>query len=298
MPFRNRIACFQSLKAFSTLEIGGKAKELISVHTIEEMQEAYRYALSKNIPFIVIGKGSNILFDDRGFFGLVIINKIDFIQFNEGTLLVGSGTSFSFLGTKFSKKGWSGLEFASGIPGSVGGAIYMNAGASGMQTSDCLTAVGYIDAKGNVIEQSKETLSFNYRTSSFQIKKRRVIVFGKFKLKKNPEAQKNQLKMIQNKLRTQPYREKSAGCFFRNPEGEKAGALIDACGLKGERKGDAQISNMHANFIINRGNATAQDVLDLVKIVQKKVKEKTGKTLEIEVETIPYRMSQYASSPS
>ena len=297
MLLRNRIESFKSLKPFSTLGVGGKAEQLVCVYTIEEMQDVYKYISSKNVPFVVIGKGSNLLFDDRGFLGLVIVNKIDFITFDAGNLEVGAGTSFSFLGIKMSKKGWGGLQFASGIPGSVGGAIYMNAGANGMQTSDCLVAVKFIDSKGECIEEPKEAFAFDYRTSSFQRERERIIVSGTFKLKKDANAQKAQFNMIRERTAKQPYAEKSAGCFFRNPEGESAGFLIEACGLKGERKGEAQVSTLHANFIINRGKATAQDVLDLAKIVKKRVKEKMGTTLKMEVQTIPYCLSEHAFSP-
>ncbi|MCB1071738.1 MAG: UDP-N-acetylmuramate dehydrogenase [Chlamydiia bacterium] len=295
MPIETRIEYFKSLKDFSTFGIGGKARQFISIRTIEEMGEIRKYISREKIPFWIIGKGSNSLFDDRGFDGLMILNKIDFIEFDQGKLYVGAGTSFSLLGAKMARLGWGGLEFASGIPGSVGGAIYMNAGANGMETCDHLTAVGCINEEGNFIEKMKDELTFAYRTSSFHGWKM-IIVSGRFELEKREEARENQLKIIEYRTATQPYREKSAGCIFRNPEDDKAGALIDACGLKGKRIGGAEVSMLHGNFIVNRGDATAQDVLDLVTFVRETVRDKTGKDLKMEVNKIPYQLGENVSS--
>lgn len=291
MSIEARIEHFKSLKHFSTFGIGGKARQFISVRTIEEMGEVRRYILKENIPFWVLGKGSNSLFDDRGFDGLVVLNKIDFIEFDQGKLHVGAGTSFSLLGAKMARRGWGGLEFASGIPGSVGGAIYMNAGANAMEACDHLTAVGYISEEGEFVEKKKEELSFAYRTSSFH-QSRMIIVSGRFELEKREEAREKQLKIIEYRMATQPYSEKSAGCIFQNPENDKAGALIESCGLKGKRIGGAEVSMLHGNFIVNRKNATAQDILDLAALVKDTILEKTGKRLEMEVRKIPYRLGE------
>lgn len=295
MSIETRIEPFKSLKAFSTFGIGGEARQFISIQTIEEMGEIRKYISREKLSFLIIGKGSNSLFDDRGFDGLVILNKIDFIKFDDGKLHVGAGTSFSLLGAKMARKGWGGLEFASGIPGSIGGAIYMNAGANGMETCDPLTVVGFIDEEGNFIEKVKEELAFSYRTSSFH-KSGKIIVSAEFKLEKTEKAREKQLKIIEYRTATQPYGEKSAGCIFRNPEGDKAGALIESCGLKGKRIGGAEVSRLHANFIINRGNATAKDVLDLATLIKETIREKTGKELEMEVRKIPYKLGENVSS--
>ncbi|MDJ0651478.1 MAG: UDP-N-acetylmuramate dehydrogenase [Simkaniaceae bacterium] len=291
MSINTRIEYFKSLKDFSTLGIGGKARQFVSIRTIEEMGEIRKYVSKENIPFWILGKGSNSLFDDRGFDGLVILNKIDFIEFDRGKLHVGAGTSFSLIGVKMARMGWGGLEFASGIPGSVGGAIYMNAGASGVETCDHLTAVGYIDEAGNYVEKIKDELFFAYRTSSFHEQKM-IIVSGRFELEKKEEAREKQRKIIEYRMATQPYGEKTAGCIFRNLDGKSVGALIEICGLKGKRIGGAEVSTLHGNFIVNRGDATAQDVLDLATYVEEKVREKTGKELEIEVRKIPYQLGK------
>ncbi len=291
MSIETRIEHRKPLKGLSTFGIGGNARQFITIHTIQEMEEIRKYAAREKIPFWALGKGSNSLFDDRGFDGLVILNKIDFIEFDEENLHVGAGYSFSLLGAQTAKKKWGGLEFASGIPGSVGGAIYMNAGANGMETCEPLMAVGYIDEEGNYLEKKKEELSFSYRTSSFQ-SMNGIIVSGRFKLEQVDGARAKQLQIIEYRTATQPYGEKSAGCIFRNPKEGSAGTLIEECGLKGLRIGGAEVSKLHGNFIVNRGEATAQDVLELAKIVREIVKEKTGNELEMEVRPIPYRLGE------
>ena len=287
MSIEARIESHKSLKGLSTFGIGGEARYFISIDSIPDMQALRLFLNRAKLPYWVVGKGSNSLFDDRGFEGMVILNKISFIEFDAGALHVGAGYSFSLLGTQMARKNWGGLEFASGIPGSVGGAIYMNAGANGQETCNTLQSVGVVDASGAFLERSR--LQFSYRTSPFQ-KNEDIIVSGRFQLKKVESAREDQLKIIGYRRETQPYGEKSAGCMFRNPEDMSAGALIEQCGLKGKRIGGAEVSSLHANFIVNRGEATAQEVMELVHFVKETVREKSGRDLELEVRPIPYRL--------
>lgn len=289
MSIANRIEKDYCLKALSTFGIGGKARYFISIHTIEEMQELVRFIYQKNLSYWVVGKGSNSLFDDRGFDGIVILNKIDFISMDLHRLEVGAGYSFSRLGAQTAKKGWGGLEFASGIPGTVGGAIYMNAGANGMETKDSLRAVSFVDEKGNLIEKSKHELAFSYRTSSFQ-KIKGIIVSACFELFNKSKAREEQLEIVSYRIQTQPYGKKSAGCIFRNPSDRSAGALIEECGLKGKKIGGAEVSTKHANFIVNVGEATAQDVLKLANLLKETILQKTGQELEMEIHPVPYQL--------
>lgn len=275
------------LSELTTFGIGGPAKYFTEASSIQEMQEVILAAHKAALPFIVLGKGSNTLFDDRGFNGLVILNKIAFLKWNNNSLHVGAGYHFSLLGAQTARKGFSGLEFASGIPGSVGGAVYMNAGANGGETFDCLTEVEYVNEKGEYLVYSKEKIDFGYRFSSFQ-KQRGAIVSARFLLRTSEEARQKQLSLIDYRMKTQPYKDKSAGCVFRNPEGGSAGALIDACGLKAAAIGGAIVSPMHANFIVNGGSATAQDIKQLADLVKNVVKEKKGVDLEMEIRSIPY----------
>ncbi|HSW87276.1 MAG TPA: UDP-N-acetylmuramate dehydrogenase [Rhabdochlamydiaceae bacterium] len=277
------------LSGLSTFGIGGPARYFLEVHSIEEMQNALVSCFQEKIPYLVIGKGSNCLFDDRGFDGLVMLNKIHFCTFENESVHVGAGYSFSLIGVQTARKGWSGLEFASGIPGTVGGAVFMNAGANGHETCDCLIDVTYISESGELQTLPKEQLVFSYRSSSFQ-NRRGGIAAATFRLTLSPEARQKQLKIVDYRMHTQPYKDKSAGCVFRNPTQSAAGALIQQCGLKGLSIGGAQISSMHANFIVNMGNATAEHVLELAELVQRTVKEKTGIDLEMEIRRIPYQM--------
>ncbi|MBS0651949.1 MAG: UDP-N-acetylmuramate dehydrogenase [Verrucomicrobia bacterium] len=285
-PFRFEVE--KPLNQYSTFGIGGPARFFIEISKIEQMQAVLSYCYQQKLPYIVIGKGSNCLFDDRGFDGLVILNKISFCQFEWPVVSVGAGYSFSLLGAQTARKGWSGLEFASGIPGSVGGAVYMNAGASGAETQESLMEVSYVNEKGILEVLPKNLITFSYRYSSFHNEKG-AIVAAKFLLVPSEEARKKQLSIIEYRTRTQPYSDKSAGCIFRNPSPQSAGALIQQAGLKGTRIGGAEVSTTHANFIVNKGNAKAKDVLQLSEHVKNVVKEKTGQDLEMEIRCIPYQ---------
>lgn len=278
------------LSELSTFGIGGPAKYFIEAGSIAEMQEIIQYCHLENLPYIVIGKGSNTLFDDQGFDGLVILNKISFCEYKENQVYVGAGFHFSLLGVQSAKRGLSGLEFASGIPGSVGGAVYMNAGAGGNDTFSVLTEVTYINSEGSCEILAKEQIEFGYRFSSFQ-KRKGAIAAARFILTPAAGTREKQLSLIDYRLKTQPYKDKSAGCMFRNPQAGSAGALIETCGLKNLSVGGACVSPMHANFIVNKGGATAKDVKELAELVKKMVKEKKGIDLEMEVRHIPYRLS-------
>lgn len=278
----------QSLAELSTFGIGGNARLFTVVKTIFELQETLLYCHENDLSFHLLGKGSNSLFDDRGFDGLVIQNKIQFCEIEGNLVRVGAGFSFSHLGVKTARQGLSGLEFASGIPASVGGAIFMNAGANGFETGDTLKEVTFVHSSGKVETFQRDALTFSYRSSSFQ-NMRGAIASAEFILEPKDEARKKQLEIVDYRKKTQPLTEMTCGCVFRNPEGESAGALIEKCGLKNMQVGDAKVSPVHANFIVNQKTARAEDVLNLAKYVCKSVKEQLGIELEMELRTIPYR---------
>lgn len=276
------------LRDFSTFGIGGPARFFAEAQSCEQMQQMLAYAYSVSLPTLIVGKGSNCLFDDRGFNGLVILNKIDFLKQDEkGLFQAGAGYSFARLGGITAKQGWSGLEFAAGIPATVGGAIYMNAGANGQETCGKLVEVGYVTPVGDLVRLKREDLSFSYRFSSFQ-EQRGAIIEGVFQLSPSEGAKHAQKELLGYRLKTQPYSEKSAGCAFRNPPTLSAGKLIEECGLKQALIGGALVSKLHANFIVNVGGATAQDVLDLMKSIKECVYSEKGILLEEEIRHIPY----------
>lgn len=278
----------RKLSEVTTFGIGGTARYYVEVRDVETLRQTLAYCRAHSLRYFVLGKGSNCLFADRGYNGLVIANRIDFIQKPaEDTFYVGAGYSFSLLGTQTARQGWSGLEFASGIPGSVGGAVYMNAGANGRETCESLISVDCMKPDGTVQTLLRSEIEFRYRYSSFQ-DKTDVIVAATFKLTSSPSAREKQLEIIQYRKKTQPYGSKSAGCVFRNPSCGHAGALIDKCGLKGETVGGAEVSPVHANFVINKGNATANDILELIQKIKATVKIQTGEDLHSEIYYIPF----------
>jgi UDP-N-acetylmuramate dehydrogenase len=277
----------QPLSDYSTFGIGGTARLFVEITTFEQLVATLTYANREEIPFHVLGKGSNSLFDDRGFDGLVIYVKISHLSIEGTRVIVGGGYSFSLLGAKTARKGLSGLEFASGIPASVGGAVFMNAGAGGAEIAKVLKSIRFLDTKGNLHNFKREELAFSYRHSAFH-EMPGVIVEATFELVSDKGARKKQGAIVKYRTQTQPYAELSCGCIFRNPKAIAAGALIEQCGLKGSHIGEAVVSPLHANFIVNRGLAKATDVLSLVTHVKACVKEQTGVDLEMELRTISF----------
>jgi UDP-N-acetylmuramate dehydrogenase len=280
--------CFSKnvpLSGLSTFGIGGPVQYYYEAKTVDEMAFAVAEAVSNTIPYMVVGKGSNCLFPDEGYRGLLIHNKIDFYEIQDEHCFVGAGHSVAAIGLKTAKDGLGGLEFAAGVPGSVGGAVFMNAGCMGQETSDNLVFVEILDENGIKRRVLKADLEYKYRSSIFQ-KKQWVILSAAFKLYEDRSARERQREMIEYRLRTQPYQDRSAGCVFRNPSGGSAGHLIEKLGLKGARIGDAMISPIHANFFVNVGNATAKDVLALIKLAHDEVLDACEIDLQCEIRVI------------
>ncbi|MCE5317234.1 MAG: UDP-N-acetylmuramate dehydrogenase [Parachlamydia sp.] len=277
------------MSSLSTFGIGGPARYFAEVRSIESMRELLRLCKEATLPYLILGKGSNCLFDDRGFSGAILLNKIDFIEsFSPGVFHVGAGYSFSLLGAQTARQQWAGLEFASGIPGTVGGAVFMNAGANKRETCESLVSVDFLDEEGTLHCLKREDLKFNYRTSPFQ-NMPGAIVGATFSLVHDPAARTKQIEIINYRKDTQPYSDKSAGCIFRNPSCGFAGAMIEQSELKGTVVGGAKVSEKHANFLVNTGRATAEDVQALIALVKRSVLAKHGVELESEVRCIPYQ---------
>jgi UDP-N-acetylmuramate dehydrogenase len=289
MELLERIEKNRPLKTLSTMGVGGNAFYYLAVRTIEEMKAALQFASANHIPFFVLGKGSNCLFDDAGYGGLVIHNQIDFFEQEKEEIRVGGGLAFSWLGAASVRRHLSGLEFASGIPGSVGGAIYMNASAHGQETSSVLREILFITEKGEEKRFFASDVAFGYRYSSFQEMKG-AIAAALFSLKPSQDAPERERGFLEHRKKTQPLDKKSAGCVFRNPSSEvSAGALIEKSGLKGCSIGGARVSEKHANFIVNEGNASCKEVVELILLIQATVLEKFGYKLEKEVCIIPFQ---------
>lgn len=279
------------LSYYTTYKVGGPARWLIEIETLSEMQTSIQQLEKAEEPYFILGRGSNVLFDDRGFEGTVIVNKMTGTKWQAASVWAAGGVNFAYLGMQSARKGFSGLEFAAGIPASVGGAIYMNAGAKGQEVKDVVESIDYINDQGVLQTLGASEVNFAYRTSSFQGKKG-CIVGATFRLHPCVEALVRQKQWLQERIDSQPYKAKSCGCIFRNPQGDSAGRLIEACGLKGKAIGDAKVSMHHANFIINQGNATCEQIIQLLCLVQQEVKRQTGILLEREVRLIPYRIKR------
>lgn len=275
-----------SLKELSTFHIGGKAKYFTIVKNKEELKEAFSFAKNEKLPFFVLGNGSNVLFDDLGFRGLVIHNKIDFLEIKDQTVFVGGGYSFSKLGMITADKELEGLHFAASIPATVGGAIFMNAGAWGLNVSNSLLKVDYLTEDGKEIGFLKNEIKWGYRYSTFHEIKG-AILQASFHLSFSNEVKKKMTEMIEKRKNSQPSGF-SAGCVFRNGENYFAGELIEKSGLKGQRIGGAVISVKHGNFILNDSNATSQDVLSLISLIKEEVRKKFSFELKEEIRYLPY----------
>lgn len=278
----------EPMKEHTSFKIGGPAEFFVKATSIEEIKSILKFCKDNEIPLTIVGNGSNLLVLDEGIKGIVLKLELKEIQTKyideEVELIVDSGVQLGFLGQKLLREEITGFEELSGIPGTIGGAIIMNAGAHGKEMKDIVSEVTTIDYDGNIHKFTNEQSEFEYRHSKFTNEKY-VILQVKLLLKKgNKEEIKAKMdEYAKYRKEKQPIEYPSAGSTFKRGEDFITAKLIDEAGLKGYSIGGAQISEKHAGFIINTGNATAQDVLDLVKYTQEKVFEKFGKKIELEV---------------
>ena len=278
------------MKKYTSFRCGGNASVLVIPDCVDSLKKIIDFCNSQNTKPLIIGNGSNLLVTDNGINGVVIkigsdISKIELLD--ETTIRCEAGASLKSLCMFALENSLSGLEFAYGIPGTLGGAVYMNAGAYGGEMKDVLVSTTYIDLDGNIGELFQEDLNLRYRGSAYT-DNNYTIVSAVMKLKK---ADKKDIKeamddKLQKRKEKQPLEYGSAGSTFKRPTGYFAGALIEQSGLKGYTVGGAQVSEKHAGFVINKNNATATDVINLIRDVQKIVFEKHGVMLETEVKII------------
>ena len=278
-----------SMKNYTSFKVGGPAELFLSPEDAGQTAKLVRFCEKEEIPVFVLGKGSNLLVSDRGIKGAVIYTgkQCGISLVNENTVRAQSGASLAQLCTFALENSLSGLEFAYGIPGTVGGAVFMNAGAYGGEMKDVLLNSEYVSTDGTSGELDNEAMELSYRHSAYE-NSNLVITAASVRL---APADRNEIKSTMNDIparrkEKQPLEYPSAGSTFKRPEGNFAGALIEQCGLKGVSVGGAQVSEKHAGFIINRGGATAADILSLIKHVQARVKAQTGVSLETEIRLI------------
>ena len=287
-----RIKQNEPMKNHTSFKIGGPAEFYIKIKSIEELQKILKFAKKENIKITIVGNGSNILVSDKGIDGIVIRTnlkeiKIKDIEQNKVEITVDDATPIGFLAQKLLKDEITGFEEISGIPGTIGGAILMNAGAHEKEIKDIVTEVTAIDYEGKIHKFTNEESEFTYRNSKFS-EGNYIILQAKMVLKKG-NAKDIKAKMdeyAQYRKEKQPIEYPSAGSTFKRGTDFITAKLIDEAGLKGYSVGGAKISEKHAGFIINAGNATAQDVLDLAKYVTDKVYEKFGKKIEFEIKIL------------
>lgn len=282
-----RYAQQEALEKHCTFRVGGPAELFVWVQTAEQCAALLHCANEESVPVHILGKGSNLLISDRGVKGVVLyMEPQQRISVNaENEVRAWAGESVAQLCQFALEQGLSGLEFAYGIPGSVGGAVYMNAGAYGGEIKDCLKWVSYLDESLQLQKKTVDELQLSYRHSLFS-GRNCVILEACFQLQTGEKAAMKERmdEVMQKRREKQPLEYPSAGSTFKRPEGAFAAALIDQCGLKGRRIGGVSISEKHAGFLVNDRKGSCQDILDLIHVVQRKVEEQTGYWLETEVE--------------
>ena len=280
----------EPLRTHTTFRIGGPAAYYFIPEREEEIIEALDFAKEKGLSYYVIGKGSNMLFSDDGFDGVIIeigkgLEKIEISD--DGVVTAQAGVSLAYMASRLASKGLKGFAFAGGIPGTLGGAVRMNAGAYGGEMKQVLESVEVMTADGEFLTIPVEEMGLAYRTSVVE-QKNYIVLEAVISLEKgNPEKIKEVMDDLKEKRVTkQPLEYASAGSTFKRPEGYFAGKLIEDAGLRGFRVGDAQVSEKHCGFVINRGNASAAEVMELMRQVEDKVEENSGVRLEAEVRRI------------
>lgn len=278
------------LSRFTSFKIGGPADLVVEPANVESLAQLLRYLDDENVPRMILGAGTNVLFSDEGFRGVVVrtgtmsglgfhANGSDHVR-----VRVAAGVPLPSVVSEGCKLGWTGLEELWGIPGSFGGAVVTNAGSGPISVADSLVSVKLLTRRGDEVTVQKEELVYGYR--SISLPAGTVVVEGTLKLSRaDRETIEARLEAARGRRRgQQPLGRASAGCVFKNPSPDNpAGAIIDRLGFKGLAVGDAQVSEIHANFIINRGKARARDVLELIETIRATVREKESVNLELEI---------------
>lgn len=277
------------LSNFTTYKVGGIAKVIVYPKNTDKLILLLEKLNKDNINYKILGCGSNLIFSDKTYDGVIIkLDNFDEIKINDTIVTVGAGVNLVKLSYKVQKEGLTGLEFASGIPGSIGGAIFMNAGAYKSDMGYIVSEIKVLTPELKVKTLYNKDLNYKYRSSFLQHNPNYICLEATLVLRHGDKAAIKELMETrrQKRLMTQPLEYPSAGSVFRNPEGDFAGRLIEDCNLKGYSIGGAKVSEKHANFIVNAGGATASDVKNLITYVHDKVKSETGIDLKIEQEFV------------
>ncbi len=276
----------------TTFKVGGNATYFVTPESVEGVKRTVELCRESQTPYYIVGNGSNLLVSDEGFSGVIlqIYGKMNHCEMSEGKIKAQAGALLTKVANQISKAGYTGMEFAVGIPGTVGGAVAMNAGAYGGEIKDVITSALVLKKDGELIRLSKDQLKLGYR-SSVVIEQEYIVLEAEFELEKGEPEEIQAIcdKNTKARVEKQPLEYPSAGSTFKRPEGYFAGKLIMDAGLRGFTVGGAQVSEKHCGFVINKGDATAKDVVDLITQVQEKVQETFGVTLETEVKMIGFK---------
>ena len=287
----NKIKYNEPMSKYTSFKIGGPAECLIKIDNEDDLKEILKFVKEENIKLTILGNGSNVLVLDKGIKGITLLMKIEKIEMHEegNKVLVklGAGEKIAKVGRIFLNKSLTGFEEISGIPGTIGGAVRMNAGANGKEMKDIVKTVTCMDLSGNRKVFTNEEMEFSYRKSII-FSKKYIVTEVEIELKKgNGQEIKEKMEEYSNSRKEkQPLEYPSAGSTFKRGEDFITAKLIDEAGLKGMSVGGAEISTKHAGFIINKNNATAKDVLDLVQKVKEEIYKKFGKNIELEIEIL------------
>jgi UDP-N-acetylmuramate dehydrogenase len=286
--FKGKISLNEMLAPYTTYRIGGVADYFLEPVDAEDVTHIINYVTDHNIPYYVLGNGSNILISDAGIRGVVInmISGFSYLKHEDGAVISGSGVKMAKFVDFCIQNSYAGVEMLSGIPATIGGALVMNAGCYGGETSDYVTQVTLV-RNGELAVLKKEECDFGYRRSNLR---GTIVLEAKYMLPKGnkEEISARRKELLLKRNESQPVEIPNAGSVFKNPQGNFAAALIEQCGLKGKSFGGAMVSPKHSNFIVNVNNATANDVIELVRIVKNTVKKKTGYELDMEVKLVGF----------
>lgn len=288
VKFKGRLLENEPLARYTTYRLGGAARLVVLPADVEDVTKALDMARDRGLPWLVLGLGSNVLVKDTGFPGLVIrMGKgLDKFEMKGATAIVGAGMPTPILARRTAEAGFVGVERFIGIPGTVGGGVYMNAGAHGAEFAEIVTEVTVMDAQGKVKQLTRKQIPFKYRASNLG---NVIVLESKLGLGEEAPAKLKELqgKLLRWRKAGTPFDQPCCGSVFKNPSGAKtAGMLIDECGLKGTQIGGVQVSTLHANYFVNLGNGTATDVLKLIDQVKKTVAKKAGVELELEMKVV------------
>ncbi len=279
----------EPMKKHISFKVGGPADVLVKPKTEEQLKEIIKFVKNENIPFLIIGNGSNLLVKDGGIRGVVIelSNNFNHFEIDGNIVKVQAGALLSIVGKAVLKESLKGFEFAAGIPGTLGGALAMNAGAYGGEMKHIVKSVRLMDMDGNIVNFTNEQMEFDYRKSILS-REEYVVLSAEIELEKGDyeEIKATMMHFTQQRVTKQPLSLPSAGSTFKRPPGHFAGKLIEDCGLRGLTLRGAQVSEKHCGFVVNLGDATAKDLLDLMYVVKSTVKSKFGVMLEEEVKIL------------